>query len=91
MNGCGEGHGCSFFFKGLKGKSGTEVQRWSGMSPHSCCEFTAQGTAGGKPHFLSVCCPQDDQRVQNNLTWPVMEEGGDVPHRHSHILCALSL
>lgn len=66
--------------KGLKGKSGLEVQCWSGMIPHSCCEFTSQGTAGGKPHFLSVCCPQGNQRLPNDLTWPSVKEGGDAPH-----------
>lgn len=54
------------FFKGFEvKKNGTEVECLRGMIPHSCCEFTAQGTAGGKPHFLLVCRPQDKQRVQN--------------------------
>lgn len=42
--------------------------------PHSCCEFTAQLTAGKEPHFLFFCHSKTtltSQRTQNTLRWPV--------------------
>lgn len=66
------GHRGWIDFRDLRQRCSTGVQCFCWKSPHSCCEFTAQLTAGDGPHFLFFhrsYATLNSQWAQNTLRW----------------------